>query len=185
MTVAIIDYSNCGLFLMRKLQLETTNYVNGVETLMENDLKKIAYSSLKEAWHKMDNLYNFYAKSVGINFTIILVLQILFESEDVAYTQKELCDKLGLPKQLVNNIMKSFWEQGYVQLREAKDRRNKEIIVTDKGKSYAAKVLKPLEDAESDAWDCFSAEELANLAKTMEKFTTAFEGTLMELNDRK
>ena len=28
---------------------------------MENDLKKIAYSSLKEAWHKMDNLYNFYA----------------------------------------------------------------------------------------------------------------------------
>jgi len=34
MTVAIIDYSNCGLFLMRKLQLETTNYVNGVETLM-------------------------------------------------------------------------------------------------------------------------------------------------------
>jgi len=144
---------------------------------MNNDFQKVTPATLKEIWHKMDSLYVFYAKSVGLNFTTILVLQLLYDSADV-YTQKEVCEKLSLPKQLVNSIIKSFWEQGYVELKEAKDRRNKKIIVTGKGMEYAAKVLKPLKDAESIIWDSLSAEELNTLAKIMEKQLKAYEGAL-------
>jgi DNA-binding MarR family transcriptional regulator len=140
---------------------------------MDNDSQKLI-SALKEMWYKMDSLYDLYAKSVGLNFPTILVLYLLCDSAET-YTQKGLSEKLGLPKQFVNSIMKSFWEQGYVELKEAKDRRNKHIILTDKGKEYASSVLMPLEEAESIAWASFSAEEIKNLAKTTEKYNKAFE----------
>jgi len=152
---------------------------------MDNDSQKVA-SALKETWHKMDSLYDFYAKSVGLNFTTILVLQLLFDSSDACnaqktYTQKEVCEKLGLPKQLVNSIIKSLWEQGHVELKEAKDRRNKDIIVTDKGREYARRVLKPLENAETFAWNSFSVDEILNFAKTLEKYVETFEIILKQL----
>jgi len=139
--------------------------------------EKNALSSLKETWHKIDNLYDLYAKSVGLNFASILILQLLHDSAKT-YTQKDLCEKLGLPKQIVNSIMRSFWERGYVELKEAKDRRNKDIILTDAGVQYAVAVLQPLENAETTAWDSFSAEDVSYLAATMGKFVRAFKGAL-------
>jgi len=136
-------------------------------------------SSLKETFHKLDSLYDVYAKSVGLNFITILVLQLLDDSLQV-YTQKDVCEKLDLPKQLVNSIIKSLWEQGYVQLKEAKDRRNKDIIVTDKGRVYILNILKPLTDAESAAWEGFGAGEILQCANTMEKYARAFEHVLQE-----
>jgi len=139
--------------------------------------------TMKELCHKMDRLYDYYAKSVGLNFTTLMVLQYLCDSEktQTKKTQKELCETLGMPKQLVNSIIKSFWEQGYVRLKEAKDRRNKEIIVTDKGQEFATKILKPLDDAEYAVWDSFTYDEVLNLSKSLEKYATVFEGILKNL----
>jgi len=143
---------------------------------MDNDSKRII-TELKETWHKMDGVYTLYAKSVGLNFTSILVLQFLSDFSQI-FTQKDVCEKLELPKQFVNSIIKSLWEQGYVKLKEAKDRRNKDIIITESGKAYIQNVLKPLEDAEMAAWEDFSADEILSYAKTMEKYAQALENAL-------
>jgi len=137
-----------------------------------------AISALKEIWHKMDGAYEFYAKSQGLNTTTVLVAQLLINSPDEVYTQKDICEKLELPKQVVNSIVKSFWEQGFIELREARDRRNKEIIVTQSGRDYKRKMLKPLEDAELAAWEGFSAEEITAFAKTLEKYVKNLERIL-------
>ena len=130
--------------------------------------------SLKKSWHEVDALYNLYAKSRGLNFASILVLQLLHESEE-EYTQKRLCEKLGLPKQFINAIIKAFWEQGYVTLKEAKDRRNKELSLTKKGRAFALDMLKPLIDAEDAMWESFSPEEISLLAKMLARYTKALE----------
>ena len=153
------------------------------EYVVGNDSQKVK-SRLKETWHRMDGLYDFYAKSVGLNFTTIMVLQLLYYSEK-NQTQKKVCEKLGLPKQFVNSIIKSFWEQGFVKLKEAKDRRNKEIIVTDKGKEYAVKILTPLEVAECAAWDSFTDDEILSLSKGLEKYAVVFEDILKNLKSDK
>jgi len=133
--------------------------------------------SLKKSWHQVDTLYDLYAKSRGLNFTSILVLQLLHEAEE-DYTQKRLCEKLGLPKQFVNAIIKSFWEQGYVTLKEAKDRRNKELSLTEKGRDYAACVMKPLEDAEAAMWESFSPNEISLLKNMLTRYTKALEDAI-------
>ncbi|MCL2752944.1 MAG: MarR family transcriptional regulator [Defluviitaleaceae bacterium] len=146
------------------------------------DSQKIPLSSLKETWHKINCLYDLYAKSLDLSFVSVLVLWTLHNSVAVC-TQKELCQKLGLPKQVVNSIIKSFWERGYVELKEAKDRRNKEIIVTKKGNEFAKKVLSPLSEAEYAVWKGLSPQEIAILAGALEKYIMALEEALQNRND--
>jgi len=138
---------------------------------------KAVIMALKETWHRIDNLYDFYAKSAGVNFPTLLVLDLMGESGG-SYTQKEICEKMDLPKQFINSIITSLWKQGYVRLVEAQDRRNKVIHITDEGKEYKASVFKPLEEAEATAWESFTPEEIANYASTTKKYAAAFEAAL-------
>jgi DNA-binding MarR family transcriptional regulator len=146
---------------------------------MDNIPTKQAFVQLKEAWQKADRLYNQYAKSVDLSVTTILVFQILHESNKML-TQTEISEKLELPKQYVHGVIKTLWEQGYVKLEETKDRRNKCIIITDDGKAYIASIIKPLDDAESAAWDVFSADEVLNAANTIKKYAEFVEDFLLK-----
>ena len=125
--------------------------------------------SVSAALNKIMSEYGFYAKSAGVNLVTIHVLELISASDE-PYTQKELCEKLKQPKQLVNSIISTFWEQGYVELREAKDRRTKKVILTDKGKQYAIGILMPLHNAENTALNCFSTEEISQLIMAVEKY---------------
>ncbi|MCL2363641.1 MAG: MarR family transcriptional regulator [Defluviitaleaceae bacterium] len=140
-----------------------------------------ARARFKELWHRIDTLFNAYAKKQGINFTALLILELLTEAaHDSAappYTQKALCEKLVLPKQLVNALINTFREQGYVELREARDRRNKEIRLTISGQAYAKSIIEPLDAADEQAWQTFNDNELAIFAAALEKY----ERTMMAL----
>jgi len=143
------------------------------ESIINIDSKKALLATLNEKLFKVDCLLDTYAKSVGLTYSAILILWFLQSSTEV-YTQKDICERLGLPKQLVYSVIKPFWEQGFVELREAKDRRNKNVIMTNKGKEYALSVLKPLEDAEITAWSKFSDDEFIAFVKTMQEYVDAF-----------
>ena len=133
---------------------------------MHKDLTKIL--------HKMDSLYDRLAKSVGINFTTFCVLELLYEDEKT-YTQKEICEKLGLPKQIANSIVKNYWEQGYLVLTEAKDRRNKHINLTPAGRAHVQQLIHHMEAKENAAWESFNREETAQVIELLSKFTQALE----------
>jgi len=132
---------------------------------------------LKSTLKKIDSLYDGYAKSVGLNYAAISILELLLEN-DKTYTQKDICEKLDLPKQFVHSIISGFYEQGYISFEEAKDRRNKIILVTDSGKDYAKSVLSPLNDAEEAAWSSLSSEELGYLDAILKDFCKAFSSAL-------
>ena len=136
-----------------------------------------ARTRFKEIWHRVDSLFNAYAKSKGLNFTSLIILEFLYDADGV-YTQKDLCEKLGLPKQFVNAIIKSFWEQGHVELKEAKDRRNKNIILTASGREYAGGIMRCLRDAEDRAWECFADEEVMFFVGALEKYGKSYERIL-------
>jgi DNA-binding MarR family transcriptional regulator len=135
--------------------------------------KEIAFR-FREAWQKIDNQYNLYAKSLGLNFTSMLVLEILFESKEPP-TQRDLCEKLSLPKQLINSIITSFWEQKLVELQTATDRRYKKIILTTDGKDYAKKISDALQNADDKALDCFTDDEIMAFVSATEKYAKSYE----------
>ena len=144
--------------------------------IMDNN--KDVLLRFKESWRRIDKMCDTYAKSVGLNFIEILVLEILCEPGP--HTQKALCTKLELPKQFINTIINSFREDSLVTLKEANDRRNKEILLTEKGKQFAEKVVIPLQEMEESAMESFTAEELHYCTALSEKYEKSFETLLNE-----
>jgi DNA-binding MarR family transcriptional regulator len=136
-----------------------------------------ALFTIENAYLKLRTSNEKYAKSVGVNFETILVLYLLHDTDKI-YNQKELCTQLRLPKQFINAIIKSLWEQSYVQLIESKDRRYKRILLTEEGKQYAVKLLSPYTQLEGALADYFSAERLLMLAADIEKYMDAYDRVL-------
>lgn len=85
-------------------------------------------------------------------------------------TQKEICAESHYIKQMVNTIVKNFYEAGYVEFKEvAEDRRNKYIQFTESGRKYADQLLKPLEMMEEKAITVLSDTEREQMLEMLER----------------
>ena len=88
-----------------------------------------------EIFQKMDRAYERYAKSMGMNYSSLALLQLIWERQPC--TQKTICALTMLPKQTVNTIVLSFYRQGLLEMLElAEDRRHKTILLSEKGPNW-------------------------------------------------
>ena len=101
-----------------------------------------AYSVI---FNYIEELYTCYAEENDLSYNEYLVLEAIYYAEGISL-QKCICAQTRLPKQNVNVAVRKFWELGYVDLREIpRDRRNKEICLTESGREYADRYFKKLE----------------------------------------
>ena len=117
----------------------------------------------------IEKVYEDYAKSVGLTYMSLTVLQIICYAE-IPPTQKEICEQSHYNKQIVNSIIKGFTDKGYLEFREVEsDRRNKQVLLTDSGKSYADEILSPLWEIEQKAVIVLSDKEREKLLDMLER----------------
>ena len=115
-----------------------------------------------QIWLETNELYSQWAEQHGITINTLLVLYMVRNTERC--TQTDLCRMLMLPKQTVNSILKNLESRGYVsQQTDSADRRNKIIIFSPEGRDYAEHVLAELYEAESEAFNAMSPEEVNGL----------------------
>ena len=99
------------------------------ENIMEEQNRRCS-----EMMQKIDRLYENYAKAKGMTYMSMAVLESICSHKENC-TQKMICEETHYPKQSVNLIVKSFWKEGYITLEELpEDRRNKRILLTEKGR---------------------------------------------------
>ena len=71
---------------------------------------------------------------------------------------------LQLPKQTIGAILDTFEKKGYLEKEVMEsDRRNKRIVLTEKGKAYAEGILSELYRFEMAALDGMKEEEIRGL----------------------
>ena len=88
---------------------------------------------LIEQFQNMDNAYEAYAKSKGLTYLSLMVLDVIYALGD-GCTQKQISEDTHYPKQSINLVVKSFLEDGIIELRELpENRKNKGITLTEKG----------------------------------------------------
>lgn len=122
---------------------------------------------------QINSIYEEYAKSVGMSYTSLYTLHMITLKNDC--TQKYIADQMYLPKQTINSVVKSFCEQGLLELRElTEDKRHKTLHLTEKGKEFASKILPKIEIAEQNSFSQFSEEERSIFLKLMRKYIKAF-----------
>lgn len=126
-------------------------------------------SLLFNSWHAVDELYVKYAKSVGLTYLGLVILDTIYNMPNNC-TQKAICEKTDLPKQSVNAIIRSFLNEGYIELKEIDtDRRNKEIRLSKSGKEYGDKVIGKLVEVERKLVESLAYEERQSMINLMNK----------------
>lgn len=122
-------------------------------------------------WHKLNAIYEEYAKSVGMNYTSLLILNLISMEGDRGCAQKQMAEQIFIPKQTINNVITGFYRQGYVELHENEnDRREKTVRLTDAGKKYAAEMIPVLDAALDQAMDQFTEDEKQLFFSLMKRY---------------
>ena len=117
-------------------------------------------------------LYDEYAKRHGMLMKTLLVVNVLFYSEE-GMTQTEICRRTFQSKQTVNLIIKNLLAENYVTVAEVpENKRNKIVRMTEAGRGYCEKVVRHITWAEDTAMSMFTPEEqqtLIYLSRTFKK----------------
>ena len=128
----------------------------------------------------IEKIYENYAKSTGLTYMSLTVLQIIYHS-DKPCTQKNICESSHYNKQIVNSIIKGFYDKGFVELKEAsEDRRNKSISFTAVGKKYADEILLPLSEIEEKALAEISDNEKEQLITLLKKCFSGYKSAVTQ-----
>ena len=136
---------------------------------------------LIEQFQNMDNAYEAYAKSKGLTYLSLMVLDEIYALGD-GCTQKQISEDTHYPKQSINLVVKSFLEDGIVELRELpENRKNKGITLTDKGRQLCNDVIVPLLCQEEAAMHEMGEKESAELLRLVELYGNAYCGLIKKL----
>ena len=129
---------------------------------------------LIEQFQNMDNAYEAYAKSKGLTYLSLMVLDVIYALGD-GCTQKQISEDTHYPKQSINLVVKSFLEDGIVELRELpENRKNKGITLTEKGRRLCDDVIIPLLRQEEAVMLEMSEQESAELLRLVELYGDAY-----------
>lgn len=122
--------------------------------------------------HEWDAAYDDYAKSVGLSYTSLCILNAIYETDGC--TQKQLCSLCFLPKQTVNAAVTGFYDKGWLRMQELpEDRRNKALHLTELGRSEAGHILSRLRDCDRIAMSSLTESEQEQLLSLTRRYMSA------------
>lgn len=118
-----------------------------------------------ERYSAITNKYNAMYHNVAVNYgfsdTQFWVLYILFNfHKKRTYTQNEIADDLGIPKQTVNSAIAKLVDNGYLTLtKRLAPRNSKSVSLTDSGTELCNKCILPVMEAEERALSKLTPKE--------------------------
>lgn len=120
------------------------------------------------AMNKIDGAYYFFARKLGIKENTLAVLYAIDDGKP--HSQKQICEEWLIPKTTISTIIKELTGLGIVCLLPAGHTKEKTICLTDKGRRYVNKILKPVYEAERQAIESTFREFSPECVAAMEHF---------------
>ena len=116
---------------------------------------------LTDAINKIDGAYYFCAKHMGVKENTLAVLFALDDGKP--HSQTQIAREWLIPKTTVNTVVKELTAEGYVTLMGTGHAREKNIVLTRRGRAYADEIMKEMKLAERQA-----------LEQTLDKYPPEF-----------
>lgn len=130
----------------------------------------------------IDRVYEIYAKSVGLSYMSLTVLQVICATKE-PITQREICEITHYNKQIVNAVIKDFYSRNFLTLAEKEDdRRNKNIVLTQVGEKWSKDILAPLWQIEQQVEASLTAQERSTLVMLLKKAEDTYEKGINKFN---
>ena len=141
------------------------------------DKKLLEYNSIIK---ENDRLYHEAAKTFGLPDCAFWILYVLRES-DIKLTQSEICHAIYYPKQTVNSSLKKLETNGYIQLKQISNHRNKQIYLTPKGIQLSGMTVDKVMDIEHRALMELGNEEQEVFIRLFRKYTNILKNNMQKL----
>ncbi len=98
------------------------------------------YFKLCDILNSINLKYDEYDKKYGVvSNNLFWIIYALYDNKP--HTQLYLSEHCSLPKTTVNTIIKDLEKKDYINMICGKDKREKYILLTQKGKDYASNLL--------------------------------------------
>ena len=139
-----------------------------------NEINRINYLTTE-----MESLYHRSSLKLGITDSVSIVLYSIHDAGNECLLS-DIYKNSGISKQTVNSAIRSLEADGILYL-EQYDVRAKKVLLTDKGIEYAQRTVARLHQAEMDAFDAWSEEEIGSYIRLMEKYVDCFRSQIEKL----
>ena len=113
------------------------------------------------AINKIDGVYYLLARHYGCNENTLAFLYALDDGQP--HSQKEISDEWLIPRTTVNSTVKHMLADGYITCTTEPHKKEKAIMLTEKGRAYAAELFRGVYQAEEQA-----------IIDTLEQFSPEF-----------
>ena len=124
-----------------------------------NDQLPQQLQTLNRLYKESDHIYSRLASKLGMTDTAFWVLYAIVHSEE-PLTQNDLCSDFFFPVQTIHSAVNILRKDGLVELQVIPGTRNrKAILLTEKGKTFAANTINKADEIEKNAFLCFNEEE--------------------------
>lgn len=128
---------------------------------------------------KINLLYADLAKLYDITYSEMLIYTSLFRESFC--TQKKISSDWQIPKQTVNKTIKEMERQGFIEFREGRNKKEKLIVITSKGKKKIIPIIDEISDVEIRILKKMGEPQLKHMILGIQKFSDLFEEELMYL----
>lgn len=136
--------------------------------------------SLSLTISRINGLGQQFIQKNGMNAYVVKVLYAVSLTPEM--TQRQISATCGMPKQTVNNVIRSLQKDGMVCLRQQKnDRREKTVILTAQGKSYLSEILVPLMKVQDKVMEQMGAEAFDQMTEALEAYSKIMEKVMEEI----
>ena len=141
------------------------------ETVQQQNL------ALNRFWKRMNMQYHAYAAANDLSDPAMWTLYSLEENgPEKTLTQNDLVETWMYPKQTVSFTIAGLVKKGYVYLEQLGSARNsKAVRLTEDGKAFCKRVIRPLIEAEQNALLTLSDAQREELLRLSEQQCSALE----------
>lgn len=100
------------------------------------------------AIEQIDQAYYKAVRTLGIKDNAFVLFYAIADGQ--VYSQKRICEEWSVPRTTLNTIVQEYVAKGYLRLVTT-GHKEKEIILTEAGKTFANKILTSIFQAEEKA----------------------------------
>ena len=120
----------------------------------------------------LDALYHQAALRLGLSDSVMFVLYLVYERAGKC-PLNAICKETSISKQTINSAIRKLEGEAVIYLEQTGGRA-KTVCLTEKGKEYAESTVARLLHAERSAFDGWTAEEIEQYLRLMEKYNEHF-----------
>lgn len=131
------------------------------------------------AFNRIDALYVDSVRTFGVKGNLFVLFYAIADGK--AYSQRQICDDWKLPRTTLNTVVRECMRDGLVCL-VPRGNKEKDIVLTPKGREIADRVFAPIFAAESRVMEPFFK---AGALEMMEKMADSFEAAFAKLDKAK